>query len=564
MGNDAKQQVRPRVGLFDNMNLATRLTVLMVSGLVIMFAIVTVVSLGLQRGALDDLLTRTEYVVGQMSEDQQSLNKGSGQFKAAQLTKMLAAIAPESVVSLSLSSLYNFAAVAIEDPDIAYVAFQSVQGNMLASAGKEEALQNANVFEENVVHEDVAIGKVVVAFSSERVDAMTKMVKEKSGTQIEAMQAARDDSAKKSVVSLVILFVVVAVFTGFFVYLIARSVTHRLGLAVAVADRIAAGDLSSRIEGETNDETGRLLRSLKSMNERLLSIVREVQGATGSIIDSAGQIARDNLDLAKRTDQQASNLEETAASMEEMTSTVKRNADNINTANDLARKAHEYATSGGSIVSQAVSAMGEINSSSKRIADIVNVIDEIAFQTNLLALNASVEAARAGEQGKGFAVVANEVRSLAQRSSTSANEIRQLIEESIGKIETGAGFVNASGDALGKIVGAVSRVSEINAQLAEASQEQTAGIEQVNAAIMQMDSVTQNNAVLVEKASTASSSLENLARHLGQLVSFFRVDLHAQPQPASGQPVQASATSAMQKVKWLRGEGSSAGKIANG
>jgi len=559
----AEQPGRRRAGLFENLNLATRLTVLMVTGLLIIFTIVTVVTLGLQRGSLDDLLRRTENVVNQMSEDQLSLNKGSGQFKASQLTKMLAAIAPEAVISLGLSQLYNYASVATEDPDIAYVAFQSAQGNMLASAGKEEALKNANVFEENVVHEDVTIGKVVVAFSSERVDAMGKMVKEKSSAQLKAMEAARDDSARKSVFSLILLFGIVAVLTGFFVYLVARSVTFRLGQAVTVADRIAAGDLSSHVNATSNDETGRLLRSLRSMNERLLSIVKEVQGATGSIIDSAGQIARDNLDLAKRTDQQASNLEETAASMEEMTSTVKRNAENINTANDLARKAHEYATSGGTIVSQAVSAMGEINSSSKRIADIVNVIDEIAFQTNLLALNASVEAARAGEQGKGFAVVANEVRSLAQRSSTSANEIRQLIEESIGKIEKGAGFVNASGDALGKIVSAVSQVSEINAQLAEASQEQTAGIEQVNAAIMQMDSVTQNNAVLVEKASTASSSLENLARHLGQLVSFFRVDTGVQEQPVA-HVVQAPAKSAMQKVKWLRGDGPSATKIING
>ena len=559
----ATPSAQQRVGLFDNMKLASRLTALMVTGLVVIFALVTIVSLSLQRSALDDLLKRTELVVEQMSQDQLSLNTGSGQFKASQLTKMLAAIAPEAIVSLSFSSLYNFAQVATGDPDIAYVGFQSAQGAVLAQAGNEDALKKAHVFEEDIVHEEVPIGKVVIAFSSERVDATTTMLKKKSDTQVAAMQEARDQSARKSVISLVLLFATVAVGTGFFVYMVARSVTARLVQAVTVADRIAAGDLSSQIETKANDETGQLLRALQSMNERLLSIVREVQSATGSIIDSAGQIARDNLDLAKRTDQQASNLEETAASMEEMTSTVKRNAENINTANDLARKAHEYATSGGNVVSQAVSAMGEINSSSKRIADIVNVIDEIAFQTNLLALNASVEAARAGEQGKGFAVVANEVRSLAQRSSTSANEIRQLIEESIGKIEAGAGLVNASGEALGKIVGAVSQVSEINAQLAEASQEQTAGIEQVNAAIMQMDSVTQNNAVLVEKASTASSSMESLARHLGQLVGFFRAGAQMQAQP-SVQATTAPGKTAIQKVKWLRGEGNAAVRTTNG
>jgi methyl-accepting chemotaxis protein len=228
--------------------------------------------------------------------------------------------------------------------------------------------------------------------------------------------------------------------------------------------------------------------------------------------------------LSHRTQEQASALEETASSMEEITSTVKQNADNAYQANQLAANARTQAEQGGAVVSKAVAAMAAINHSSKKIADIISVIDGIAFQTNLLALNAAVEAARAGEQGRGFAVVADEVRKLAQRSAEAAKEIKTLIGDSVEKVEGGTRLVDETGQVLTEIVTAVKKVSDIVAEIAAASQEQSTGIEHVNKAVMQMDEMTQQNAALVEEAAAASESVDAQAQSLQQLVAFFKVE----------------------------------------
>jgi methyl-accepting chemotaxis protein len=260
------------------------------------------------------------------------------------------------------------------------------------------------------------------------------------------------------------------------------------------------------------------------MNTSLLKTVSEVRSGTETIVTASQQIAVGNLDLSARTEQQASSLEETASSMEELTSTVRQNADNARQANTLAQNASGIATRGGAVVSQVVETMASINASSKKIADIIAVIDGIAFQTNILALNAAVEAARAGEQGRGFAVVASEVRNLAQRSAAAAKEIRGLITDSVGKVETGGQLVAQAGATMQEIVQGITRVTDIMAEIASASAEQTLGIEQVNAAITQMDDVTQQNAALVEEAAAAATSLEDQAAGLAQLVSIFKID----------------------------------------
>ncbi|MDM0110464.1 methyl-accepting chemotaxis protein [Variovorax sp. J22R24] len=316
---------------------------------------------------------------------------------------------------------------------------------------------------------------------------------------------------------------------------IARIVARPLSEAVKVAQSVASGDLTSRIDAQTKDETGLLLTALKDMNNSLVKIVGEVRTGTDTIATASSQIASGNQDLSSRTEEQASSLEQTAASMEELTSTVKQNADNARQANQLAVSASEVAVKGGSVVSQVVDTMGSINASSRKIVDIIGVIDGIAFQTNILALNAAVEAARAGEQGRGFAVVASEVRSLAQRSAAAAKEIKTLIGDSVEKVEEGSKQVAEAGKTMEEIVDSVKRVTDIMGEITAASQEQTSGIEQINQAITQMDQVTQQNAALVEEAAAAAGSLQEQAGSLVQAVSVFRLGHHHEADRALAQ-----------------------------
>jgi methyl-accepting chemotaxis protein len=304
-------------------------------------------------------------------------------------------------------------------------------------------------------------------------------------------------------------------------WLLSRSITHPLGYAVKVAQTVASGDLSTRIDVHSKDETGQLLQALQNMNAQLLDIVGRVKTGTETIATASSEIAAGNLDLSSRTEQQASSLEETASSMEELTSTVKQNADNARQANQLANQASDVARKGGEVVSQVVVTMTAINDSSRKIVDIISVIDGIAFQTNILALNAAVEAARAGEQGRGFAVVASEVRNLAQRSAAAAKEIKLMIGDSVEKVDSGAKLVNEAGTTMDKIVDSIKRVTDIMGEISVASQEQTAGIEQINQAIAEMDNVTQQNAALVEEAAATAGALQEQAASLSEVVKVF-------------------------------------------
>ncbi|VVE85845.1 methyl-accepting chemotaxis protein [Pandoraea sputorum] len=306
-------------------------------------------------------------------------------------------------------------------------------------------------------------------------------------------------------------------------YSVTRSITRPIARAVEVAERVAQGDLTSRIEVTSRDETGQLMAALKHMNESLDQIVRRVRSGTAAIASASGELLAGNTDLSSRTEEQAASLEETASSMEQLTATVKQNADNARQASQLAANASEIAGEGGRVVERAVSSMQDIAASSTKINDIIGVIDGIAFQTNILALNAAVEAARAGEQGRGFAVVAGEVRTLAQRSAAAAKEIKSLIETSVGKVEDGSSQVRDAGRTMTEIVQAVQRVTDIMGEISAASSEQSGGIEQVNTAVMQMDQVTQQNAALVEEATAAAGSLEDQARNLREAVAVFRL-----------------------------------------
>ena len=358
----------------------------------------------------------------------------------------------------------------------------------------------------------------------------------------QAAQAATDaETLSASARAYMIILGSVAVLLGAFVaWIITRSITHPINAAVAVAETVASGDLSSHIVVNSSDETGRLLGALKAMNDSLLGVVAQVRHGTDAISTASSEIAAGNLDLSSRTEEQASSLEETASAMEELTSTVKQNADNARQANQLAKSASEVAVRGGSIVSQVVDTMGTINESSKKIVDIIGVIDGIAFQTNILALNAAVEAARAGEQGRGFAVVATEVRNLAHRSASAAKEIKELIAASVANVDTGSRLVNEAGQTMGDIVDSIVRVTDIMGEITSATHEQTIGIEQINMAIAQMDEVTQQNAALVEEAAAASQSMQEQAGELAHVVGFFKTGNHvasaAKPSPVRAAP----------------------------
>ncbi len=327
-------------------------------------------------------------------------------------------------------------------------------------------------------------------------------------------------SARMSIIALL----AAAVATGaLLAWYISRSITRPLGRALAVAETVADGNLTSSVDSSDADESGQLLRALGRMNKSLVGIVTNVRNSSDSIATGSSQIAVGNADLSQRTEEQASNLQQTAASMEQLTATVKQNADTARAATQIASSAAEAAAQGGRVVSQVVTTMDEITQSSRKVVDIIGVIDGIAFQTNILALNAAVEAARAGEEGRGFAVVASEVRSLAQRSAAAAKEIKALIGASVERVESGSQLVGEAGRSMSNIVTQVARVSDLIGEISSACMEQSTGIGQVGDAVNQLDQVTQQNAALVEESAAAAESLKVQAAHLAEMVSVFRL-----------------------------------------
>ncbi|MBA4229461.1 MULTISPECIES: methyl-accepting chemotaxis protein [Ralstonia] len=365
-------------------------------------------------------------------------------------------------------------------------------------------------------------------------------------SQVEQAKAAYESAAARSHAFL--MLIIGAIGVGIAAALgcafgLHRAISVPLSKMLGHFSAISNGNLTERITVGSKDEMGALTQGLIDMQRGLIRTIVTMRGGSESIASATKQIAAGNMDLSQRTEEQASSLEETASSMEELTSIVRQNADNARQASQLAGNASDIAVKGGEVVGRVIETMSGINDSSKKIADIIGVIEGIAFQTNILALNAAVEAARAGEQGRGFAVVAGEVRSLAQRSATAAKEIKELISDSVGRVENGTTLVAEAGDVIDEVVVAVKRVTDIMGEISSASEEQSAGIEQVNQAVTQMDEVTQQNAALVEEAAAAAQSLEEQAGVLREAVASFRLPAagaNAEPVLA---PVAASALS---------------------
>ncbi len=309
--------------------------------------------------------------------------------------------------------------------------------------------------------------------------------------------------------------------------LVSRGIARRLAAAVTLTRHIADGDLTQAVDRSGHDEVAMTLGALADMQQRLQATIGEVRSAVLSIETAAGEIAAGSSDLSARTEQSASSLQQTASSMEQLTGTVKSAADSASMASQLAQSASTVAQNGGAVVAQVVHTMDEISSSARRIGEIIGTIDGIAFQTNILALNAAVEAARAGEHGRGFAVVASEVRSLAQRSATAAREIKALVGDSLEKVDAGSRLVGQAGNSMTEIVASVRRVSDVISEISHAAREQTQGLGQINGAVAQLDTMTQQNAALVEQSAAAADSMREQTTRLSRAVGAFRVQAGA-------------------------------------
>lgn len=508
-----------------NLKIGTRLAFSYAAVLILM-AIVIVVTLG----RMGDMKDATDRVVNTSMKNQRNVAEWA---KIIEVNRALVEMAyrtpePEQVKligeriaagSVRSTELQQTIKAGLRNPK-SQAQLQEVVAARVPYAAARKALLAAKIAGDNEGAQRIFESQMLPT-SVVYVESISKLAaaQQKSAEKFVADATAAYDTARTTLIGLGILAIGLGVTFGIF---ITRSIVRPIQDAVAVADRVSSGDLSSQFTVTTRDETGQLMTALQKMNDNLLGIVTRVRAGTETIATASAEIAAGNLDLSSRTEQQAGSLEETASSMEELTSTVRQNADNARRANTMASEAASIAGQGGAVIAQVVGTMSEINASSRKIVDITSVIDSIAFQTNILALNAAVEAARAGEQGRGFAVVASEVRNLAHRSAAAAKEIKGLIDDSVQKVEAGTTLVDSAGTTMTNIVQSISLVTGIMSEISHASDEQSAGIEQVNAAITEMDQATQQNAALVEQAAAAAGSMQEQAAHLADVVSVFK------------------------------------------
>jgi methyl-accepting chemotaxis protein-1 (serine sensor receptor) len=493
--------------------------------------------------------------VGVISRDEEDFAKyvNGIDARATMAAKVRQAVDARAVAARNLVLVNNPADVAAEKAAVEH-AHAEVGRNLaelkrlIAAATDANQQAHALVAEMDRIesaYSPVALGIVELALKGQKDEAIAKMnnecrpllaalvktSEEYAQVAVQSSQAVILETRASSTLErnvLIVICLLTLVATAITGLKVTRSITRPMAEAMLVAQRVADGDLTSRVVGSGNDEVAQLLEAIGRMSRNLQGIVGQVRNCSDSIATGSSQIASGNADLSRRTEQQASSLEETAASMEQLSTTVKQNSESARHANQLAASASLVAVQGGDTVNRVVATMRSINDASKQIEDIIGVIDGIAFQTNILALNAAVEAARAGEQGRGFAVVASEVRSLAQRSAAAAREIKALIATSVERVEQGSSLVDQAGATMTEIVSSIKRVEAIIGEITDASIEQSSGVSQVGEAVSQMDQITQQNAALVEQSAAAAESLNQQALQLVQAVSVFRLSEHAQ------------------------------------
>jgi methyl-accepting chemotaxis protein len=434
------------------------------------------------------------------------------------------------------------------DADVAYVVLVSARGDVVATTDKERGalrtdfdrtMAQATEFGQATVPDAASVFEVVAPVAYKGLGRI--------GVVRIGVSTRKVEATARLAIWTVLGVGVLALLVGMMAYAVAsRRITRPLRAAVERLDELARGDadLTMRLSVVSRDEVGRLAHSLNVFLDKLHALVQDIRDTSTHVGTAAQQLSEAATHLSSGTQEHAASLEETTASLEQITGTVKQNADNARQANQLAGGTRDTAAAGGQVVLKAVSAMDEISRSSRKVVEIITVIDEIAFQTNLLALNAAVEAARAGEQGRGFAVVAAEVRSLAQRSAAAAKEIKELIRDSAQKVDDGSTLVNRSGQALDDIVASVKRVTDLIAEIASASQEQSQGIDQVNRAVSQMDHVVQSNAAQTEELSSTARVLASQADDLHGLVRRFKLGLSGADVSVASAPARQPAAPA--------------------
>jgi methyl-accepting chemotaxis protein len=516
------------------------------------FALLAIAMVGVALYAITGLSRANDVMTGAHREEEAvkaiqvaltDVAEVSGTVREHMLDDSPAAISPriERLAAVRADLTGQLAHASERLPDLEDQATLRRIAELRAEAGKHDDAADAAGARNDRPATLAALGRVL---EQERLigveaDQLVAHIEARIDRRFAASKAAYRAFRRNLMVTLVITLLV----AGLAAWTMAQSLSRPLRRAVEVLDRVAAGDFTTTLALDRDDEVGKLAAALGRASANVRGALQQVRTVSNSVAGAAQQLAGAAGEISSGAQEQAASLEQTAASIEQMTATIKQSADNARQASQLALDSRAAAEGGGQVVHQAVAAMGEINASSKKIAEIIGTIDEIAFQTNLLALNAAVEAARAGDQGRGFAVVAAEVRSLAQRSASAAKEIKGLIHDSVRKVDTGSELVNRSGTTLAEIVLSVKRVADIVTEMASAAREQSAGVDQINKAIAQMDQVTQSNATATEEMSATAQHLTGQAEDLRATVNRFRLDDAAGV--ASGATTDAHAGASM-------------------